>query len=309
MKKRIIQGITLLCILSPVSAVFADDEYDTLLKKALETAANDVAASKKDIDSIIQKYPDRGEGYVAKGLVVFHFDNDSPKANQLFREGLGKIERGTARMSFVDLIDDETCKARSKEENDLLAEAERARNANEPEKVIAAAKKAVEMNAINWRSYYEMGYALIEMDKHKEAIGYFEKGLTINPFSRLLLGESIYSYSHLGEVDKVKSLIAAWNEYLDDVPSIHQELAYAQLKAGNRAGAIATLHENVKKYPAFINSYYFLGEIYFDGGEYSEALPWLRKFVEGSASQQEKSSWVEEAERMIDKCVETLNSN
>lgn len=299
----------LLFVFGPISSVLADDEYDTRLKKALETAANDVAASKNDIDSIIQKYPDRGEGYVAKGLVVFHFDNDSPHATELFRKGLGKIERGSARMSFVELIDDETCRPRSKEENDLLSEAERARNANEPEKVIEAVKKAIEMNALNWKSYYEMGYALIEVDKHKEAIVCFEKGLAVNPCSRLLLGESIYSYSHFGEVEKVKLLISAWNEYLEDVPSIHQELAYAQLKSGKRADAIATLRENVKNYPSFINSYYFLGEIYFDGGEYSEALPWLRKFVEGSTSQQGKSSWVEEAERMIDKCVETLNTN
>jgi len=285
------------------------DDYQNLILKALELASSDVSASKKDLEALIVKNPDKGAGYIAKGFVLYHYENDSIHAAELFRTGLKKVEPGAERVSLVELIDRETSLTRSQEESDFLKEAERARNANEPEKVISAITLALKLNPLNWKLHYEMGYALIEVDKHKDAIPYFEKGLAINPCSRLLLGETIYSYSHLADVGKVKKLIDQWNEYLDDIPSIHQEYAYACLKSGNRSGAVAALRENIKKYPSFLNSYYFLGEIHFDGGEYNEALPLLRKFVEGSAGQAAKNSWIEDAERMIDKCVESLNGN
>ncbi|HEY1406708.1 MAG TPA: hypothetical protein VF857_08880 [Spirochaetota bacterium] len=293
-----------LIIILALPLVLLADEYDDQIKKALETAATNVAESKKQIDDVIKKFPDRGAAYIAKGLVLYHFESDVAHAADEFRKGMSKAQGAEERAAFIKLVDDQTSRAKSQEEYNLMQEAVDSRNKNEPEKTIEAMTKAIALNKLNWKIYYEMGYALIDANRHGEAIVYFEQGLAIDPFSNLLLSESIYTYSHLANVDKVKKMIALWTEYLGDAPELRHELAYAYLKSDKKDSAIQVLRENIEKFPAFLGSYYFIGEIYYDAGDCANAKQPLQHFIDENAKgpKDGDNAWLDEAMRMLEDC-------
>jgi tetratricopeptide (TPR) repeat protein len=298
MKKNIC--LLFLCLLIPT--VLLADEYDDIVASALETSKSDTVKAKDQLDVLIKKNPNRGSAYIAKGIIFFQFDNDLGKASVNFKKGVDLTKDSEERSSLIKFINEQTSITQSQEEAALLRAAYDSTENGEPQKSISSLEKAFSLNKKNWRTYYEMGYALIDADRVDEAAAYFEAGLKINPLSQPMMVELIYVYSHLGDVEKTRKVITEKVKYFGDSPGLRHELAYAYNKNKQRKDAVKILAENIKLFPTYANSYYAIGQIYYEDKDYENARIHLARFIELAHDDKDAEivRCVEDAKKILD---------
>jgi tetratricopeptide (TPR) repeat protein len=281
------------------------DDYDDIISKGLAQAKSDPVKGIEIIDTAIKMNPDNAQGYIAKGMINYHYTGDAGKAAENFRKGVDRIKEAGERASMIKLIDEQTSKVQSQEEHDLLNAAHESIEKGEPQKAIDAMGKAIPLNKKNWKLYYEIGYALIDLDRHADSIQYFEKGLEINPFSLALMTELTFAYSHFGKVDKVKGIIVERVKYFGDAPELRHELAFAYLTNKQSDESIKVLLENMEKFPHFLNSIFLLGDIYYNRKDYGKARVTFEKFLNLAQKDNDPrlENLIEDAKRKLDECV------
>lgn len=303
--KKIIFALLLLAS----TPLFAD-EYDNLVQDAVKILYTDPARAAGIIEIAISKYPDRGDAYIVRGILIYQSGKDFRLAGEQFRKGILLTPEMDVRMKFMEAINSITTGTKSREEQFNLKSGYDLISSGDPGQALTFLLEGLRLNPGNVSIIYEIAYACVELQDFTKAIEYLEMARMINPVSYRILAETAYCYSQTGNVGKSKEVLDELVLIFGERPEFYHEFAFAVINAGDREGAMKLLEENITRFPEFYVSYYTLGQMYFQDGRCDTARKFLsvmlskakKEHFENTPYYDQYDQLMSEAKRMHDSC-------
>ena len=221
--------------------------------------------------------------YAASGSVLRALGQPEAAAPEYKRAlELTAIDDAETRKALLDMIDKETSRAESDEEQGLLDKAFQATEDKRPKDALPFLRRALDLNPHNVRTRYEIGYALIELGRMDEAIPQYEEARKLNPVHAEVLRELQYCYSDRKRFAELRGVVADRILVEGETPSLLQEVGFAYAASGNTTMAISTLENNLQRFPEFFPSHLTLADLYCAGKDEPKAQAHLTAFLAGA---------------------------
>ena len=164
-----------------------------------------------------QLLPAEAPAYVAAGLVFYQVGRASAAAPE-FKRAV-ELAPTALKPGILRAILETTTRAKTADEDALLRRAYDATEGGHSDQALPPLQRALDMNPLNARTRYEIGYAMISLGRIEDAIAQLEEGRRINPVYGKLLGEFQYCYAQQrvrdGPIDRQVRIIPG-----DGEPSI-----------------------------------------------------------------------------------------
>jgi tetratricopeptide (TPR) repeat protein len=156
---------------------------------------------------------------------------------------------------------------------ELVSKADKLFDDNEIEKAIELYRKVINNtdkistnNNSKSDAYFGLATALIKLEKFDEAIEQINKGLQLSPNdteAKINLGVALYRSGRVDDsIAHYKALLGSKSKDLEDIASIHYNLAVAYSHQGNFDEAIENYNKAIEKKKNYSEAYNNLGLIY-----------------------------------------------
>ena len=209
--------------------------------------------------------PEAPPAYLATGAVLSGMGKTEAAAAE-YKRAVELADRDL-EPSILDAIRTDTTRPKSDEEKGLLDGASRATENKHPDEALPLLRRALDLNARNASTRYEIGYALIDLGRIDEAIPQLEEARRINPVDAKVLTELQYCYTERRRFAELRGVVADRILVEGETPELLQELAFSYARSENRAVAITTFEELEQRFPDFFPARFSLGQLYRLGGD------------------------------------------
>jgi tetratricopeptide (TPR) repeat protein len=234
-----------------------------LLEQAAATARQDnLPEAVRLLGRAKELLPSEPTAYQVTGYVFYHSHRTAEAAAE-FKRAV-ELTGAPRKKQIVDAIGEATEQEASDEEKQLLQRAYEATEAGHPDQALPPLQRALDLNPFNARTRYEIGYAMIALGRINDAIPQLEEGRRINPVYPSLLNELQFCYGELKRYTEMRGVITDRLLAEGEQPGILHELGYVYAASGDNDVAIATLEENLRRFPDFYISHFPLGQLYCD---------------------------------------------
>lgn len=140
------------------------------------------------------------------------------------------------------------------------------------EKALFYFMEAVKRNPDHAQAYFQMGYCLTRLGKHKEAIGPYQQAIRIKPEDPDVHSNLCVVYGKVGLYgDALKSCKQAI-QLKPDLAEAHNNLGWSYQRLGHYQEAIQSCKEAIRLKPDFVLAHYNLGNNYAALKKYEEAI-------------------------------------
>ena len=140
-------------------------------------------------------------------------------------------------------------------------------------------RRALELNARNAHTRYEIGYALVELGRMDEGIPQYEEARKLNPVNVEVLRELQFCYSDRRRFAELRGVVVDRILAEGETPSLLQEVGFAYAASGNLTMAISTLENNLQRFPEFFPTHFTLADLYCSRKEVAKAQVQLTAFL------------------------------
>jgi tetratricopeptide (TPR) repeat protein len=259
-------------------SVAGDDGYlqkvDDAAKRLLQSDAEGALRLGREATEMA---PARSEAYTMTGLAYYALGKPDSAAPE-FKRAI-ELASPDKKEAFLNMIRSQTSAAASDEEKDLLKRAFDATEAHHPADALPLLRRALDLNARNAHTRYEIGYALVDLGRVDEAIPQFEESRRINPVAGEVLGELQYCYSERKRFVELRGVVSDRILVEGESPALLQELAFALAVSGESATAISTLEGSLRRFPDFYPSRFSLGQLYCEAKDVTRGHAELDAFL------------------------------
>jgi tetratricopeptide (TPR) repeat protein len=145
---------------------------------------------------------------------------------------------------------------------------------------VAYARRAVETNAMSFRSQIQLGSSLLRAGEGRSALDAFVRADALEPgnaHAKFCMG---LGYEAVGDNDAAVDSLKAAIETNPDLVQYHHKLSLLQLNAGRLDEAEEAAGQCLARNELFSGSYYVIGRIHDARGNYPEALAAAEKAIE-----------------------------
>jgi tetratricopeptide (TPR) repeat protein len=221
--------------------------------------------------------PEAAPAYLAAGSVLSSMGKTEAAAAE-YKRAVELAERDL-KPSILDAIRKDTTRPKSDEEKGFLDGAYRATEDKHPDEALLLLRRALDRNARNAGTRYEIGYALIDLGRIDDAIPQLEEARRINPVDAKVLTELQYCYTERKRFDELRGVVADRLLVEGETPELLQELAFSYARSENRAVAITTFEELEQRFPDFFPARFSLGQLYCLGRDFAKGRAQLDGFL------------------------------
>jgi tetratricopeptide (TPR) repeat protein len=207
-----------------------------------------------------ERAPDAPPAYLATGAVLSRMGKTAAAAAEYKRA----VELADAELkpSILDAIRKDTTRPASVEEKELLDAAFQATEDKHPDKALPLLRRALDLNARNARTRYEIGFALIDLGRVDEAIPQLEEARRINPVFIDVLRELQYCYSERQRFAELRGVVTDRILVEGETAGLLQEMGFVFARSGEPALAVGTYEELERRFPDYFPARFSLGQLY-----------------------------------------------
>jgi tetratricopeptide (TPR) repeat protein len=144
-------------------------------------------------------------------------------------------------------------------------------------------QNAAEKNPDNWLTQYDLGYALIDLDRREEAFQRFQKAIELKP-------DEPNAYNSLGnalkEDGKIPEAIANYRQAVQLQPNFataHYNLAATLAEQGDLRQAIDYYQQAIRIQPDWAEAHYNLGRVLVKTSQRSEAILQFQQAIDAKS--------------------------
>jgi tetratricopeptide (TPR) repeat protein len=237
------------------------DAYARLLHDAAQALQrNDNDGALRLLADAKQLLPAEAPAYLGAGLLFYQMGRASAAAPE-FKRAV-ELAEPPLKPGILRQVEETTARPKTAEEDALLHRAFDATEGGHADQALPVLQQALDLNPLNARTRYEIGYAMISLGRIDDAIAQLEEGRRINPVFGKLLGELQYCYADRRRSAEMRGVVSDRILVEGEQPGLLQELGYAYAASGDEDLAITTLEENLRRFPAFYPSHFSLAQLY-----------------------------------------------
>lgn len=237
--------------------------YLQLLDKAQEYIERDNTAARTILEKAIALEKEIPHAYFL--MAVSYFSDRLPQqASTYFKKTISLCQnRPQTKTMFIEAAEEITSRFQSVQEKKLYAAAFAAIEEHKPQLAVKKMKAAVKKNPYNFKLFYELGYAYVDLDDFTQGIENFEKARVLNPLDVHILAELQFCYSEINTVKKAAEIVQERFFLEGESPHLYSELVYLYAKNEMSELALSTAHKLIRKFPDFALGYKMLADVYF----------------------------------------------
>ena len=246
------QSVIWMCILLIVigSSTLANEAAMSLFAQGVEELnAEKFDTALETFEQVTTLAPDFADAHYHLGLVYYQ-KSEFRKAIEAFTRTLELLPRDINALIKLGLA--------SHKAGDIDAADTRAKRAFY-EQAVAAYQTALEIRPHNVEALNNLGLAYQELDRFDEAISVYEEGLALSP-------EQPQLHANLATARDLRAGIYSLAAHR------HYQVGVRAEQAGRTAAAIAAWRQAVAESPRYLKVYLRLADLYFESGEYEQAI-------------------------------------
>jgi len=132
--------------------------------------------------------------------------------------------------------------------------------------------ETIKRNREHARAYFQVGYCLAKLGRHKEAIGPYQQAIRINPKDADFHNNLCVAYGMVGRYDDAIESCRRSIRLKSDLAESHNNLGWSYQRLGRYQEAIQSCKEAIRLKPDFALAHYNLGNSYAALKKYEEAI-------------------------------------
>jgi len=131
----------------------------------------------------------------------------------------------------------------------------------------------------NWVAHHDLGIALGQQGRMRDALEHYRKAIALNPKSASVHNSIGNICAKLGHADEAVFHFQKALEIKPDLAEARVSLAYLNLETGKRATAISEMEQIVQTHPEDLAAHFVLGKALLETGKAGDAIPHLQQAV------------------------------
>ena len=270
--------VILLLSFTVLVAVDEQETYEDKVERASQLMKSQSKSAYKLLEEAVMEFPLRGEAYIERGIYFFKYAESPFLAGINFKRGVGLLTELKDRKTQANRIMKITSNPNSSKEGGYIEEGIKYLDEKLPRKAIKSFIEAIKLNEYNPKTYYNLGYALVEIGKLDKAVYFLDKGLLLCPMHKPILEELVYVYTELGMMEQAIDSVNELMKYFGKNPQLDYELALSYMKQKDLTKAETILTDLMETNPEFLRSAFLLSELYIAQGQCHRAITLLQYF-------------------------------